>query len=382
MSMAEVVVVGGGAEGCSIAYHLAMEGVRVTLVERWEIGAAASGASAGGVRQQGRDLREFPLAFRAIERWRTLETELAADLGYRRGGHLTTIEDIADLPALADSIAAQAATGLEIRLVQGDELRSIVPGIGSTVIAGAYTPNDGHANPGATTRAFAAAAARRGARPVTGRRVTGIAVEAGRVHGVETDAGSIAADVVVLAAGAWSAGLAAPLEIALPLTPQGFQAMTTTPAPAQLTPVMGSVRRMISLKQLPDGRYLLGGGWPGAFDLSAPRGQSIPENQQGNREAAIGILPAVAAVEIAEAWLGIEAVAADEVPIIGPVAGIDGLVVAAGFSGHGFALSPVVGERVATLITSGTVPPELADLSLARFANGTPSVSVAGQRTG
>lgn len=378
----EVVVVGGGVEGCSIAYHLAKAGVRVTLLERWAIASAASGASAGGVRHQGRDFREFPLAFRAIERWATLEQELEADLSYRRGGHLTTIEDEADLPALTASVAAQRACGLDIRVVRDDELRAIVPGIAPTAIAAAYSPNDGHANPGATTRAFAAAAQRHGATVRTGCRVAGIVTEGGSARGVETAEGRVEAEVVVLAAGAWSAGLAAPLGVDLPLVADGFQAMTTAPAPPVLTPVMGSVRRTISLKQLPDGRFLLGGGWPGKFELSAPRGISTAESQAGNVAAAVGILPAVALAPITEAWLGIEAVAADEVPVIGPVDGIDGLIVCAGFSGHGFALSPAVGENVASLVTTGVVPEALAELQLSRFAAGQAQSGVVTQRAG
>lgn len=369
-SRVDIVVIGGGVEGSSIAYHLAKTGARVTLVEKYDIAAAASGASAGGVRHQGRDVREFPLAFRAIERWRTLEEELVADLSYRRDGHLTTIELEEDLPALTASVAAQSVLGLDIRVVSGEELHYLSPGISPSVLAAAYSPNDGHADPTATTRAFADSAARYGATVVTGGSVTRLSLSGGRIAGVETDRGSIAADQVVLAAGAWSAGLAADIGLKLPVNAQGFQAMTTKPAPPLLRQVMGSVRRLISLKQLPDGRYLLGGGWPGEFTLDRPRGTTLPVNRDGNREAAIGILPAVAGVEIADAWLGIEAVAVDEVPIIGPIDGIDGFVVATGFSGHGFALSPAVGESVAELITTGSLPPSLADLTYARFTHG------------
>ncbi len=131
--------------------------------------------------------------------------------------------------------------------------------------------------------------------------------------------------------------------------------------------MLGSVRRLISLKQLPDGRFLLGGGWPGEFNLDQPRGSSLAENQAKNRAEAIGILPAVADVEIEDAWLGIEAVAIDDVPIIGPIEDFEGLVVAAGFSGHGFALSPAVGEAVAGLISTGELPAELAELTVERF---------------
>jgi sarcosine oxidase subunit beta len=175
-------------------------------------------------------------------------------------------------------------------------------------------------------------------------------------------------DYVVLAAGAWSAELAAKLGIDLPIEPLGLQAMTTEPAPSVLRQVITSVRRMISLKQLPDGRFLLGGGWPGEFSLDAPRGGTIPKSRAGNIDAAVGVLPAVAHAKIADAWLGIEAITVDEVPIIGPVDGIEGLALATGFCGHGFAISPAVGEAVADYILTGAIPPSLAELTFARFS--------------
>ena len=230
----EVVVIGGGVIDCSIAYHLAKNGVRVTLLERWGIAAGVSGASAGGVRHQQRDFREFSLAFRAIEQWRSLESELEADLSYRRHGHLTTIEHEVDLPARTASTQPQIAAGLDIRLVQGAELRALAPSISPSVIEAAYTPNDGHASPGATTRAFAAAAERAGAKTVTGVDVKRIECAAGRVTGVGTDQGSVAAGTIVLAAGAWSKTLAGDLEVEFPLTARGFQAITTKSAPHQL----------------------------------------------------------------------------------------------------------------------------------------------------
>lgn len=128
------VIIGGGVMGCAIAYELAMRGVPVTIVEQREVAASASGASAGGVRQQGRDLRELPLALKAIPRWPGLADRLGMDVEYRRGGHLTLIEDEAFLPALADSVTRQQAAGLDIRLVEPRELETIMPGVAPTVI--------------------------------------------------------------------------------------------------------------------------------------------------------------------------------------------------------------------------------------------------------
>lgn len=359
---------GGGVAGSSIAYHLTRAGARVTLLERWKIAAGASGASAGGVRHQGRDVREFPLAFRAIERWLTLEQELDADLHYRRDGHATTIEDEADLPALQDSVQSQRAQGLDIYVVQGDELRHLISGISPSVIAAAYTPHDGHADPTLTTQAFANAAERQGATVRTGVTVTGIGMNGGQATGVETSAGPVAADVVVLAAEAWSIELAAGIGVDLHCSPQAYQAMTTQRMQPHLEQVLGSVRRMISLKQLPDGRYLLGGGWPGQFALAEPRGTVIEENIANNHAEAVGILPDVSRAVVQESWIGIDAHAHDEVPVLGHVDGFDGLVVATGFSGHGFALSPAVGEAIAGLITTDASPLDISQLGLSRVA--------------
>jgi sarcosine oxidase, subunit beta len=363
----DVVVVGGGVEGCSVAYHLARLGVRVRLLERWQIAAAASGASAGGVRQQGRDLREFPLAFRALDRWRTLEEELNADLDYRRNGHATTCEHEDDLPELAKYVLIQRSAGLDLQLVEDDELRMLIPGIAPSVIAAAYSPEDGHADPAKTTRAFADAATRLGATIQCGVEVTGLTMQGERVTGVETVDGPIPAGTVVLAAGAWSGEIVKRIDLNLHISPDGYQAMTTFPVESQLTQVLGSMRRLISLKQLPDGRYLLGGGWPGNFSLVAPRGETIEENINHNFEAAVALIPHVGSAVIDQAWIGIDAHTHDEVPVLGEAEGYEGLILATGFSGHGFAISPAVGEAIAGLITTGQSPIDIDALSLSRF---------------
>lgn len=351
---AEMIVIGGGVVGSSIAYHLARAGVRTTLLERWTVGAAASGASAGGVRQQGRDPREMPLAIAAAARWKNLEAELEADLAYHRNGHLNVITRDADRAALAESVAAQQALGLGITLVEGDDLRQLAPALAPDVIAAAYTANDGHANPGQTARAFAEAAVRHGATLRTGVEVTALARTGDRVTGVRTTDGDLAADGVVLAAGAWSTALLAGIGIQVPVHPVGLQMILTTPRPPHLAQVVtASTPGPLSFKQLREGNYLIGGGWPGDHDLANPRGTIQPASITGSLAAARAIIPDVAATEIADSWVGIEAFTPDEIPILGPVPGIDNLTVAFGFCGHGFALSPMTGQVIAELITNG-----------------------------
>lgn len=372
MHGSDVIVVGGGVMGCSIAWHLARRGADVTVVEERGIAAAASGASAGGVRQQGRDPREMPLAITAIARWEHLEDELAADVHYYREGHVTVYEDERELAIARERVDGQRALGLDIDLVAGKELHALVPGLGNQVVVGTYTANDGHADPARTTRAFAQAAERAGATLTLGDSVTGLLHESGRITGVMMPSGPVAAGHVVLAAGAWTRELVAPLGVDLPLVPTGLQMIRTKPMPALLRQVIGANTRRLSLKQLRDGSYLIGGGWPGDVDLAAGIGYPRPESISGSRTDSAAIFPVLHESEIDRAWVGVEAIAADEIPVIGPLPGIEGLTIAAGFSGHGFALSPVVGQLVAELVLDRKPSIPLDAFSLGRFDERSP----------
>ncbi len=341
---AEVAVIGGGVIGTSIAWHLARRGVRVTLIEQRGLASAASGSSAGGVRQQGRDLREMPLAIASIARWEHLSEELEADIHYLREGHIQVTEREDDLSRMRESIARQQAVGLDIRLVEGDDLIELVPGITRQALAGTYTENDGHANPILTTHAFATAAIREGARVMLNTRVTGIERRGGRIVGLDTTNGKIACDWLVLAAGAWSPSLTTTLglDLELPITPIGLQMMATAPMPQLLHQVVGALNRNLSLKQIPSGNYVIGGGWPGNSNLDTNLATPRHESILGSMTDSSAIFPALRQAQLERVWVGIEAETIDQVPILGPVPGIDNLTIATGFTGHGFALSPIV----------------------------------------
>src|SRR5260370_2444550 len=162
----EILVIGGGVIGSSIAYHLARQGRQVLVVERSEVAVspAACWASAGGVRRQGRHPDEAMLAIEAIERWRILEQELQADLHYRQGGNLLLAESDTEANQLSEFVHRQQEVGfVDVRLVDRNEALALVPGLNERVVAGRYSPSDGQADPVLTTRAFASAAQRFGA---------------------------------------------------------------------------------------------------------------------------------------------------------------------------------------------------------------------------
>ncbi len=377
MAGADVVVVGGGVIGSSCAYQLAKRGMTVTIVEAREVASVASGASAGGVRQQGRDPRELQIARRAIAMWPTLGDELQADLDYHQDGHLTLVSREADLPDLEQKIARQQRGGLDIRMLYGDEVREVANGMSDEIIAGSYCPTDGHANPIWTTKAFARAAVRHGATLREHTRVIGLLTDSGRVRGVETTDGAIEADWVVNAAGVWSPELCNMAGIDVPIHTRAPQMMLTTELPGVLLPVVGCVGRLLSLKQLKNGRYLIGGGWPASVYMDRPIGLNRHDSVAGSADHSSAVWPALKQTRVMRVWSGLEAETDDVVPILGTVATIEGFVMATGFSGHGFALSPYIGKLTAELIVSGRTEIPIDDLMLERFSRSDNRPSIA-----
>ena len=361
--MTSVVVIGGGLVGLSAAWHLrrADGTARVSVLERARVGAAASGASAAGVRAMGRDPAERALALASLARWHDLDRELEGWTGYRRGGGLRVTEsEIEQTEARAD-VLAQRADGVPVDVVDESAARRIAPGLSPAVVGGVHCPIDGQADALATVQAFAAAARRLGAGVDEGTAVGSIVAERGRVVGVTSRDGTrVPCDVVIVAAGAWTAMLLAPLGIQVPLTARGLQMLLTDPGTQALAPVVSRAGGQLSLKQLAGGPYLIGGGWPGEIpDESASRGRVLDESVSGSLALARSVYTPLERRTVAQRWVGIEAFMPDGLPILGPVAGVEGLFLAAGFSGHGFALAPTVGDILARLALGHDPQPDL-----------------------
>ena len=363
----DVVVIGAGVIGSSIAYHLARAGARVMIADPGSpLAPSASWASAGGVRRQDRDRREWELTLAASTRWAGLEEELGAECVFRSGGHLHVAETESDLARLAERAERERHAGIGTELVNGAEAHKLAPILAPTVVGGTFTGGDGQADPRLTTRAFLDAALRRGA---TYRReaIDGFLRAGRQARGVRFGPDQVRGEQVVIAAGPWSPPLISSVGVTLPIRVEGLQMLRTEPVNPVLVPTVGSEGRPISFKQLPGGAFFIGGGWPAEVDPAAHACQIREESVKGSWQTACELFPILRNTKIDERLCGLESASIDGVPLIGPVPGVEGAYVAAGFSGHGFQLSPAVGEAVAQDLM-GRRPSALDGLRPSRFA--------------
>jgi glycine/D-amino acid oxidase-like deaminating enzyme len=353
MASRQIVVIGGGLMGLSAAFHVrrADSQARVTVLERARVGDAASSASAAGVRVMGRDPAERALALESLARWPGLDRELEGHTGYRRGGGLRIALDDAGWAEARATVTEQQADHVPVELVDAATAHWVAPGLSPDCRGGVHCPIDGQAEAVATVRAWAQAAQRLGARIEEGAGVDALVVERGRVTAVvRTDGARTPCDVALVAGGAWSAPLLGKIGLKLPLRGRGLQMLLTDAAPASLAPVVGCFGRPLSLKQLADGAYLIGGGWPARVpDETVNRWEVLDDSVRGSFEVARSVYRPLAGRAVAKSWAGIEAFMSDDLPVLGPVPGVEGVLVAAGFSGHGFALVPTVGDVLARL---------------------------------
>jgi sarcosine oxidase subunit beta len=373
--MLRIVIIGGGITGAAAAAELAREGQSVTLIEKRGIAAMASGWTLGGIRQSGRDPAELPLARAAVAIWGKLSETLGADVEYRRGGNLRLARTPAEAEVIRALVLAQQTLGLELHFLSDHAaIRDVAPEISRNVLAASYCPTDGHANPVKATQAFARFARSHGAAIREGVAALAITVEGDRVTGVDTSAAFIPADRVIVAAGVNARSLLSPLGTDLPLSIRITHVVQSEPLPSCLLPVFGVANANCAGRQEADGRFRFSSGagaWPG--DPSDWTESSLAPSASDIRsvvDRVAQVLPIAAKAPIARAWGGLIDLTPDALPVIDAPENPSGLVIAAGFSGHGFCLGPVSGLLCADLALGRAPRHDISAFRLARFARG------------
>jgi sarcosine oxidase subunit beta len=376
--IADVIIVGGGVIGCSIAYHLAQQKAgRVLLLERQAVCSGTTGRSGAIVRQHYSNGFTIRMAKESLHIFQHFPDIVGGDCGFIQTGMLVlTDEQGAD--SLRANVQMQQKQGVKTRLITAEEVGEAAPGYSSArVTLACYEEDAGVADPMATTSCFARRARDLGARISEGIGVTRIIAEGERVTGVETTQGTFQAPNIVLAANVWSVALAQPLGITLPITPTRHP-MLVLRRPDDVGGRFGmhavclDMIRAIYLR--PDiGGVTLVGSTENVLTPSDPDHypQGLTEEEISHFHA-MGreTFPALARAVPRGGWAGIYDDTSDYHPILGKLPPYKGLYCAAGFSGHGFKLSPLVGQGMAQLILTGNKPDDMAHFAYERFQQG------------
>jgi sarcosine oxidase, subunit beta len=366
---ADIVIIGAGAIGASIAYQLGRRGARdVVVLERDTVGAGSTSKAAGGIRVQFATPVEIELSLRGLAFFKRFEDEMGVPCDFHQEGYLFIVTDEPTLARFETNVALQRSMGADVRIIAPDDARALVPALNvDDALAAVWGPMDGHASPNDVVQAYAAQARARGVRIVEETPVTGIVVERGRVAGVLTPAGSIATRLVVNAAGPWAPLVGRMAGLDLPVDPRRRHIFVTDAFdgirhPMPLVTDTGSGFYCRSEQ----GAILMSPGDIGdVTEYEARVDWSVLEVAV---EKAMRRVPALEHAQVRHAWAGLRPLTPDGRAILDWAPGVEGLYLAVGFCGHGFQHSPAVGETVTEVLLDGRSTLDIHDLRLGRFA--------------
>jgi sarcosine oxidase subunit beta len=365
---ASAVIIGGGAMGVSTAYELARAGVSgVVLLDKGPLGSGSTSKAAGGVRAQFSDRVNIELAVRSLETFENFPARFGQEIDLHQTGYLFLLDAAETVRAFEQNVAVQNDLGVPSRMVSVREAAKLAPLISTEgLLAAAYSPTDGHCTPESVVLGYASAARRLGARLLPNCAATGIESVDGRIVAVATEGGRIETDTVICAAGAWSREVGGWVGVDLPVTPLRRQILVTEPIPGPAAGTAFTIDFGTTFYFHPEGEGLLLGmsdpdETPG-FKLTRSDAW-LPRLGEAMRRRA----PALTEVGITTGWAGLYEVTPDHNALIGTAADVGRFIYATGFSGHGFLMSPAVGEVVRDLYLGVTPFVDIGGFDAGRF---------------
>lgn len=367
----DVVVIGGGIIGNATAYYLAKLGSRVIVLEGSDhIGNGGSSRNGGGVRQSGRDPRELPLVMYGIKNyWPTLSEELEVDCEYHQDGNLRLGKNEKHKQILNGLTERAVKVGLDVRMIDGDEVRQMNPYLSDEVTCASWCPTDGHANPLTTTLGYYKAARKLGVRFITGEKVVALQKVKGKLRKVITANNVYEGEHVVLAAGFASREIAATVGIDIPMQAVSLEALVTEAEPHMFDQMLGTAEADFYGHQTKHGSFVFGGS--SGLEGFTRDDHGLQSNYSLTASCICrGIMkyfPDLSNAKIVRTWAGWMDKCADGVPVLGKVEEVPGLIMACGFSGHGFGIAPGAASQLAELIVKGKTTVDLYDLRYDRF---------------
>ncbi len=369
---AEVVVVGGGIMGTSVAFHLAEGGVPdVLLLERGQLASGSTSRAAGGVRAQFSDALNIELGRRSLEAFANFGARPGWEIDFKQVGYLFVLSRDEDAKVFERSVRLQNELGVPSRMVSAAEAKELSPLLDvGDVVAGAFSPSDGHVTPEAAVHGYAHAARALGAQIATGCEVLDIETTGADISAVVTNSGRVACGAVICAAGAWSGVCADMVGVNLPVSPVRRQVMFTEPIEGLPPELPMTIDFTTSFYFHREGQGLLVGMSHDADSVGF--GFEPNEDWVGALvEAAERRAPSVAGVGMKGGWTGLYEMSPDHNAMIGESATVSRFLYTTGFSGHGFLQGPAVGEILRDLYLQREPFVDVTPLSAERFDIGT-----------
>jgi sarcosine oxidase subunit beta len=370
---AEVVIVGGGVMGASSAYHLALRGCRdVLLLERESyFGMQATGKCAGGIRYQFGTEINVRLSLLSLPMLDRFEEELGQPIDLRYCGYLFLLTTEEDVEVFRRNKEMQNRLGVGTQWLEPEQIAAMVPLVDlEGVIGGTFNQPEGLADPNGVVQGYVSGARRLGAKLLTDVEVSDVLVEGGRVRGVVTDRGEVAAPVVVNAAGPWGGVVGEMAGVDTPIAPLRRQIVVTSPIP-EIPPDFPFVIDFAqSLYFHREGPAILTGMSNNDEEIGFDQSLDA-EWELVHMEAAMKRLPVLQKAGLASHWAGLYEVSPDAHPILGRIPQLEGLYCVAGFSGHGFMHGPICGLLLAEeILDGGAHTLDISSLYIDRFQEG------------
>jgi sarcosine oxidase subunit beta len=366
-----VVIIGGGIIGTSVAFHLAERGYStVTVIERHRVGEGATAYATGGIRQQFTSHINARMVQHSVGFWEQFTERTGGALDFRQHGYCFLLDNEEQMRVFKRAAKMQNELGIDTRIIGAEEVGELVPNVRVDDLLGAsYCATDGSASPADAVNGFAGAAKRHGVTVLQGTEFVSLTTTNDRITGVRTSAGRLPADLVLIAAGPQSRQVGARCGVDLPITPHRRQAFALARMD-WLTPTMPLT------VDLGSGAYIhpeaSGSAVVGGNDRNVGEGTDVTvdyDRVPSLIEALIRRWPAMAEAQVLRGWAGLREMTPDDHAVVGPT-GVEGLWVAAGFSGHGFMQAPAIGECLTSWWLDGQSPVDLFPLRPERFAEG------------
>jgi len=366
----DVVIIGGGIQGLALAYYLARDASqRVALFEKSYLGSGASGRNGEMIRSAFGSRQWIGLWDKSLKLWENLAAELDFNVMFTRHGYLILATNNEELKSLKQNLKTQHEFGLATSILDAGDVLRLVPTINPTIVAGGLLQtNGGFARHDAAIWGYARAARRLKVDIFPFTEATDIVVESDRVCAVKTTLGDVATPVVVNTAGAHDQRIAQMAGLELPTESHRIEIMVTEPLKPFLPKAISAPAMMCYMHQSARGEFI-GGAERDDFVPSTSMKNSLGTTSAIARKY-VRLFPRLAGARMMRQWTGLISQTPDHAPIIGPVPGIEGLLLSVAWSGYGFMGGPGGGKALSEYIISGTLPPEIRPFNLERFKTG------------